>query len=218
MARGGATAPTVVIFPDETSVAEWQKNVPSERAEIGGVVVELQRPALSALLAAREEARRIGLDITPRGADSARRSYEDTVRLWRSRVESGLEHWVKRGRLNPSDAERVRGLATKEQVPEILALEARGLHFSTDRKKSILFSVAPPGSSQHLSMLAFDVKEHESHAVRRILAQHGWFQTIRTDLPHFTFLGVPESELPKLGLKRKRFGGRVFWVPDLDPE
>jgi hypothetical protein len=214
-ARGGAVPPPVVIFPDEASVAEWQKKVSSQRAEIGGIVVELQRPALSALLAAREEARRTGRDITPRGADSARRSYEDTVRLWRSRVEPGLEHWVNLGRLDPSEAGRIRALSPREQVPEILALEERGLYFSTDRKKSILFSVAPPGASQHLSMLAFDVKEHESRAVRRILARHGWFQTISTDLPHFTFLGVAEKDLPELGLKRKRAAGRVFWLPDL---
>jgi hypothetical protein len=67
-------------------------------------------------------------------------------------------------------------------------------------------------------MLAFDVKEHENASVRRILAAHGWFQTISTDRPHFTFLGVSEAELPGLGLKRSRTAGRTFWIPDLTAE
>jgi hypothetical protein len=34
-------------------------------------------------------------------------------------------------------------------------------------------------------------------------------------MPHFTFLGVKEDELPSLGLKEVTNGGRSFWVPDL---
>ena len=110
--------------------------------------------------------------------------------------------------------------APHEQVPIVLGLEGRGLWFSTDFSKSILYSVAAPGTSQHLSMLALDVAEFENPAVREILARHGWFQTVQTDLPHFTYLGVAESELPALGLKRVTASRRAFWVPDLgqDPE
>ena len=64
-------------------------------------------------------------------------------------------------------------------------------------------------------MLAFDVKEYENAKVRAILAKHGWYQTVVSDLPHFTFLGAAESELKELGLKRVKNGGRVFWVPDI---
>ena len=36
-----------------------------------------------------------------------------------------------------------------------------------------------------------------------------------SDLPHFTFLGRSEAELPALGLRRERLDGYDFWVPDL---
>jgi hypothetical protein len=39
---------------------------------------------------------------------------------------------------------------------------------------------------------------------------------VKSDLPHFTYLGVTKNELPALGLKIARTGGRVFWIPDLD--
>jgi len=39
--------------------------------------------------------------------------------------------------------------------------------------KSIIYSVAPPGASQHLSMLALDVKEFQNAKVRETLARHG---------------------------------------------
>ncbi|MEP6902841.1 MAG: peptidase M15, partial [Actinomycetota bacterium] len=73
----------------------------------------------------------------------------------------------------------------------------------------------PPGSSQHISMLALDVAQNENPAVREVLAHHGWFQTIPSDLPHFTYLGVQESELPNLGLKKVTASGRTFWMPNL---
>lgn len=63
-------------------------------------------------------------------------------------------------------------------------------------------------------MLALDVKEFENAKVRVILAKHGWFQTVVSDLPHFTYLGVKESELASLGLKEVNNGGRTFWIPE----
>ena len=60
-----------------------------------------------------------------------------------------------------------------------------------------------------------DVKEFDNARVRSILASHGWFQTVTSDLPHFTYLGVKESELPMLGLKQVQNSGRIFWVPDI---
>jgi hypothetical protein len=215
VARGGAVAPPVLVFADEAAVRDWQAGLRSTRAEIGGTRVELQSPAMTALMEARTEAQAAKLDITPRGADAARRSYEETVKLWQSRVNPGLTHWVSEGRLDKEEAARIRSLSPREQIPEILRLERDGLYFSTDFKKSILYSVAAPGTSQHLSMLAFDVKENENAQVRSILARHGWFQTITSDTPHFTFLGVKEDELPTLGLKKVTNGGRAFWIPDL---
>jgi hypothetical protein len=57
-----------------------------------------------------------------------------------------------------------------------------------------------------------DIREHDNTAVRAILARHGWFQTVYSDLPHFTFLGRRESELPGLGLVPQKNAGRTFWV------
>jgi len=215
VARGGAQPPPVVVFADEASVGQWQSSVRTTRAELGGINIELQAPAMTALMEARTEAQRAKLDITPRGTDAARRSYEETVRLWRSRVEPGLNHWVNEGRLDRQEAARIRSLSPRDQIPEILRLEEDGLYFSTDFSKSILYSVAAPGTSQHLSLLAFDVKEHENPRVRSVLAAHGWFQTITSDAPHFTFLGVKEDELEALGLKKEMSGGRAFWIPDI---
>ncbi|MBA3693716.1 MAG: peptidase M15, partial [Acidobacteria bacterium] len=84
-----------------------------------------------------------------------------------------------------------------------------------DLAKSIVYSVAPPGTSQHLSMLALDVNEHDDLRVRDVLAEHGWFQTVVSDLPHFTFLGVSKNQLSKLGLKKIFDSGRFFWLPNL---
>jgi hypothetical protein len=215
VARGGAQAPPVIVFADEAAVREWQSGLRTTRAQFGAINVELQAPAMTALMEARTEAQASRLDITPRGTDAARRSYEETVKLWQSRVGPGLTHWVNEGRLDKQEAARIRSLSPREQIPEILRLEKDGLYFSTDFTKSILYSVAAPGTSQHLSMLAFDVKENENANVRSILARHGWFQTITSDTPHFTFLGTTEDELPSLGLKKVTNGGRVFWIPDL---
>ena len=54
-----------------------------------------------------------------------------------------------------------------------------------------------------------------SARVREILATHGWFQTVLSDLPHFTFLGLNEDQLPGHGLKRVKVDGQVFWIPNI---
>lgn len=215
VAKGGVTPPSTVVFKDEMEVVAFQKSAASERVLIGGVSVELQATALKALKEAISEAGQNNISITPRGTDASKRSYQDTVGLWESRVNPALAHWSGNGRISAADAQRIRSLSPYEQVPEVFKLEAQGIYFSKDLSKSIIYSVAPPGSSQHLSMLALDVTENENSQVRSILAKHGWFQTVVSDLPHFTFLGVTESELPKLGLKKTVSGGRNFWVPDL---
>ena len=214
-ARGGAVPPPNIIFADPSEVVAFQNSVEIRRAVIGGFVLELQATAMGALLAAIEEADSVGLTISPRGQESARRDYVGTVELWASRVEPALEYWLNEGRLDPSDAERIRSLSPFGQVPDVLRLESKGIWFAKDLSKSIIYSVAPPGASQHLSMLAFDVKEFADASVREILARHGWFQTVVSDLPHFTYIGVEESELSGLGLKRVDSGDQVFWVPDI---
>jgi hypothetical protein len=214
-ARGGAVAPNTVIFKDAAAVQSWQSGVSTAKETIGGVEIELQTPAMNALKKASGEAQQSGLTITPRGSDAARRSYRDTEELWASRVTPGLEYWAGKGRITAAEAARIRSLPPFDQVSEIFKLESEGMYFSKDMAKSIIYSVAPPGSSQHLSMLALDVAEHENPKVREILARSGWFQTVVSDLPHFTYLGAAENELPGLGLNKTSQQGRVFWTPSL---
>ncbi|HVF22718.1 MAG TPA: hypothetical protein VM941_06590, partial [Pyrinomonadaceae bacterium] len=178
--------------------------------------VELQPEALKHLLKAREEAQKEGLDITPRdGAEAARRNYEDSVRLWNSRFEPALDYWLSQGRLTAEQVKRLRGLPLSQQVAEVLELEKSGIYFSKDLSKSILYSIAAPGTSQHIHMLAFDVNEFENPRIREIMAKHGWFQTVLSDLPHFTFLGLKEKDLPKRGLRSVEVNGQVFWIPNV---
>jgi D-alanyl-D-alanine carboxypeptidase len=213
--KGGAVAPKAVVFKNESEVSAFQSAAGSARETISGVTIELQPVAMKALKEAVSEAQQNGVTITPRGTDAAKRSYQDTVELWASRVDPGLKHWTEKGRITADEAKRIAALSPYEQVPEIFRLEDKGIWFSKDLSKPIIYSVAPPGSSQHLSMLALDVTENENPKVRSILAKHGWFQTVVSDTPHFTFLGIPEGDLPKLGLKKVTSSERTFWIPDI---
>ncbi len=215
VARGGVAAPNKVVFRDERDVAAFQSQLDIAQRTIGEHSMELQASAMDKLLEAIAAAAAEGLWITPRGADSARRNYNDTIDLWNSRVEPALIHWVKQGKMTREQADSIRGLNAFDQVAEVFALEENGIFFAKDLSKSIIYSVAPPGASQHLSLLAFDVAEHNDARIREILTRHLWYQTVVSDLPHFTFLGVSEGELPGLGLKKVARGEREFWIPDI---
>jgi hypothetical protein len=208
--------PPACIFTSETEVTQFQQETGPKATSLEGVKIELQAAALDDLILAREEARLAGLKITPRGEGAARRDFSDTLRFWDSRFQPALRYWRQKGRLTESEVERLRSLSVKEQVREVLELEKRGIYFSKDFSKSILYSVAAPGTSQHLSMLALDVEEYDDKRVRDILARHGWFQTVKSDLPHFTYLGVNESALPSLGLRSVKTGSQVFWIPNVE--
>ena len=208
--------PPHCVFASEEQVARFQKAAGRAAATIGNAVIELQPAAMTALLKARAAALAEGLNISPRdGAEAARRSYADTVRLWNSRFLPAIDHWTRLERLSAGEAERLRALPVVEQVPEVLELEKAGIFFSKDLSKSVLYSIAAPGTSQHIAMLAFDANEFQVERVRTILARHGWFQTVLSDLPHFTYLGVAEDELPRRGLKRVEVDGQTFWIPDV---
>ncbi len=213
-AARGVIHPPTVIFRNEEEVAAFQGGIVTKLDLIGGYAVELQGAAMANLLDAVSAAANEGLAISPRGADSARRSYNETIELWLSRVEPALAFWTTKKRITADEAAALLALEVYEQVKEVLRLESIGIYFARDLSKSIIYSVAPPGTSQHLSMLAFDVNEHDNAAVRSILASHGWFQTVASDLPHFTFLGEKESELRDLGLKAVASNGRTFWLPE----
>jgi hypothetical protein len=214
-AKGGAVPPDKIVFKNEKQVSAFQARLAKAKANIGGFEMELQAPAMEKLIDAAEEAAQNNLTITPRGTDSAKRSYAETVKLWASRVDPGLKHWIEAGKLTETEAANIRACSPFRQVSKILKLESEGMYFSKDLSKTIVHSVAPPGTSQHLSMLAFDASEHENPQVREILARHGWLQTVVSDLPHFTFLGATENELFEFGLKKVIDGGRVFWLPNL---
>ena len=210
------TPPPVCMFTNEAQVTRFQEQAGFESEFMSFDYVELQPAALKQLLKAREDAQKEGFDITPRdGAEAARRNYEDSLRLWNSRFEPALEYWLGQGRLTADQVARLKTLPLLQQIAEVLELEKGGIYFSKDLSKSILYSIAAPGTSQHIAMLAFDVNEFENPRVREIMAKHGWFQTVLSDLPHFTFLGLKEKDLPKHGLKSVEVNGQVFWIPNV---
>ena len=209
--------PPVCIFTTEDQVTKFQDEAGFDEEQIGFDVIELQPEALKQLRKAREQAQKEGLDITPRdGAEAARRNYGDSVRLWNSRFVPALDYWLSQGRLTADQVARLKTLSLSQQIAEVLELEKVGIYFSKDLSKSILYSIAAPGTSQHIHMLAFDVNEFENPRVREIMAEHGWFQTVLSDLPHFTFLGLKEKDLPKNGLRSLEVNGQVFWIPNVE--
>lgn len=215
-----AMPPPKIMFENAREVDAFQALLSVDRALLGGYEIELQAKALVALAAAVSEMYDRGGSITARAADSGSRSYEDTARLWTRNVTRGLQHWESLGRLGAETANSILNLSPAEQVPPILKLEdTEQLFFGTFFDKSILYSVAAPGASQHLSKLAFDVVEFENEEVRSVLANRGWHRTVPSDLPHFTFLGCEEDALGDIGLERveRVCGTRVydFWIPDL---
>src|ERR1043166_8785261 len=208
--------PPVCVFTSDEQVTEFQEEAGYASEMFGFDQVELQPEAMKELLKARAEAQKENLDITPRdGAEAARRSYEDSFQLWQTRFLPALSYWQQQGRLTEADVARLKALPLRNQIAEVLELEKSGIFFSKDLSKSILYSIAAPGTSQHIAMLAFDVNEFDNPRVREILSKHGWFQTVLSDLPHFTFLGLKEKDLPKHGLKQVDVDGQVFWIPNV---
>jgi hypothetical protein len=209
--------PPVCIFKSDEEVAQFQSKAGVSSATIAETYIELQPAAMQALLKAREEAQAEGLDITPRGGtEAARRNFADTRRLWDTRFLPALKYWQEQGRLTEEQVARLKALPLHEQVKEVLELEKDGIFFSQDLSKSILYSIAAPGTSQHIAMLALDVEQFQDERVRQILARNGWFQTVKSDLPHFTFLDQKEASLPSLGLRAVLSDDRFFWIPNVN--
>jgi diphthamide synthase (EF-2-diphthine--ammonia ligase) len=216
-----AVPPSAVIFKGEDEVARFQSSLTVAHATIGEHEMELQHQAMEALLTAASQAESLGTTVSARSADSGRRSYQETVDLWLRNVGRGLDHWLTGGRISAERAESVRQLSPFDQVEVILELEDTAeLYFGTYFDKTILSSVAAPGASQHLSLVAFDLAEYKSKECEQVLGENGWFRTVVSDLPHFTYLGRPQSELPDQGLieiVRMHDGGVYrFWTPAID--
>jgi LAS superfamily LD-carboxypeptidase LdcB len=79
------------------------------------------------------------------------------------------------------------------------------------QETKILSLVAPPGTSQHLWGLAIDLQV-STPAQGQALNENGWFQTVANDIPHWTYLGWSEDDLPKFGLQQKIVQGIKYWV------
>jgi hypothetical protein len=102
-----------------------------------------------------------------------------------------------------------------QQVEKVIEWESKRYWFGTNRRRSIFSSTAPPGTSQHISLIAMDIAPPLTPSKRALLNARGWFQTVKGDPGHFTYLGVPESDLPKRGLKAVLSDGISYWIPDL---
>ncbi len=216
LATSKVLPPPVCVFTSEDQVTRFQQEARFVTEAIGPDEIELQPEAMKQLLKAREKANKEGLDVTPRdGSEAARRNYDDSLRLWNTRFLPALDYWISQGRLSADQAAQLRRLPLHEQIAEVLELEKSEIYFSKDLSKSILYSIAAPGSSQHIAMLAFDVNEFQNPRVREILAEHGWFQTVLSDLPHFTFLGLKQADLPRHGLKSVVVQNQTFWIPNV---
>lgn len=207
--------PPSLAFASEQETINYQNEL--KLAKLLNSNCVLQEKALNALKKAQKLAKAKGISISPRGSDSCLRSYKTTQELWLSRVNPNLIYYVKRGQISSSSAERIKNLKTWEQVEAVLQLEqTKGLSFDKYRQGSILNSVAAPGSSQHLSGLAFDMAEYGNSQTRQIMNQCGWWQTVKNDLPHFTYLGMQtEIELQRSGLKQVKQEGFTFWIPNI---
>jgi hypothetical protein len=120
--------------------------------------------------------------------------------IWNSRVFPAMDFWIRRGRLPETARDEIARLELPKKLEKILEWESQGIYFSTDRTRSVLTSTAPPGTSQHLALIALDVVEFRNPTVRGVLNKNGWFQTIVDDPAHFTYLGFSETELPSRGL------------------
>ena len=215
VASDGVKIPPVCVFDSEAAVLRFQKTLSVEVVPML-VPISMQTRAAQALRRAIEEATAAGFRITPLdGAIAGGRTYGDTLMLWNSRVFPALGYWSRLRRLSPTDLDEFAKLELAAKIRKILEWEQRGIYFSTDRSRSIMTSTAPPGASQHLSLLAFDIVEYWNRDVAAILNSNGWYQTIVDDAPHFTYLGFPETELPARGLRMVAKGGHNFWVPNL---
>ncbi|MEO8572875.1 MAG: hypothetical protein ABI481_02810 [Pyrinomonadaceae bacterium] len=210
--------PDTCVSKGDGEIRKFQQKLEKKSLEINGIQMDFQAAATTALQSSINEAAAVGLSITPLdGAIAGGRSYGDTLMLWNSRVFPALEFWIRRGRLSPDARDEIGRLDLKKKIEQIIEWESQGIYFSTDRTRSILTSTAPPGTSQHLYLTAFDVTEFWNAETRSILNRNGWFQTVVDDPAHFTYLGYSEADLPARGLIAVAKGGHQYWVPNLQP-
>lgn len=209
------SAPQLILpstcIPDRQELAAFSRRVIFESRNIDGVQVSFQKPALDAFMGARQAAAAQGLSIRPNGSNATLRDYETTVEIWQRNLKAGIN-------VHGAAAARQAELLSPDirlSIAVVLEIEKSGLLLGSGGGKSILQVAAPPGTSQHVSGLALDIAEYEDARVREILAEHGFFQTIANDFPHFTFLGLRSDQLAGIGLAPRVIEGHTFYVPVL---
>lgn len=181
-----------------------------ETANLGGVNVTLQKPALDAFRQVRAEAVGLGLTVTPIGTRASLRDFDDTVEIWQRNLGNGIS--TANG-ISATQLRRLHSADARESIAAVLEIEGRGTLLGSGGGTSILHIAAPFGASQHISGLSIDIAEHESDQVRALMSKHGFIQTIRSDFTHFTYLG--QSGTASLGLVAVTVDGRVFFVPKI---
>ena len=195
IARGGAIPPSTVIFRDESAVSAFQGSLSKASENISGVSIELQSAAIEALKKAASDAKSSGKSITPRGGDAARRNYNGTVDLWKSRVDPGLAHWSDKGRITSADAARIKALSPFEQVPEIFKLEAQGI-FSPRTCQNPSFTQSHRRERRSI-FHARTGRDRTRRSGSSINTGKVWLVSNCSIRPSsFYFLGVPESDCP----------------------
>ena len=216
-ANESVKVPPFCIFDGEPTVTAFRNGLATQTLVIGAANILLQKAAADSFYKILEEAAVQQISIVPfDGSIAGGRTYFETVRLWNSRFEPALSYWTGRGAIDSATADAARLMPLAQQVEKVIEWESQGQWFGPNRRTSIFSSTAPPGTSQHLALLAIDIAPPITPAKRALLNSHGWYQTVRGDTPHFTFLGFPESELPKRGLKAILMNGTIYWVPNIE--
>lgn len=211
--------PPTCRFQNDAQVAAFQAKLKTSVVPIDGNMIRLQQAAAESLNAVIVNALSQGFTVRALDGDIAGgRNYSDTVRLWNSRFEPALRFWVARNRIPADQANSFGQLPLDQQIEKVIDWESQGMRFGTGRGSSIFASTAPPGASQHLALVAIDIASPLTLALVALMNSHGWFQTVKGDRPHFTYLGLTEKELPGRGLKALDLGGTRYWVPNISSD
>jgi hypothetical protein len=219
VASNKIVSPPTCLFKSDNEVAAFQSRLTTDPVVIDGIQFQLQKAAAESLNAAISDALIQRMRIRPLGGSVAGgRTYLETVRLWNSRFQPALKYWVAHKGISPEAAAMVSTIAIDQQVEKVIEWEASGMPFGTNLKGSIFASTAPPGASQHLSLIAIDIAPPLTPSVISLLNSHGWYQTVKGDRSHFTYLGLTEKELPGRGLKAVLFDGIMYWIPNIFTE
>jgi len=175
-------------FNTARELQSFQQKAGIATERIDGILVQLQPAAMKAFLAARMDAKRSGLDLSPFGSRASRQGFDEMVEIWQPNLDRGFNHWIAQRRLTAQQAKVIRSLPFSKQMTAVAALEKKGLYFGNRFQESILDWAQ--GKKEHQLMLALDVAQYNHPRIRRILARYGWVQTIRGDKSHFVYLGA----------------------------